>query len=110
MYISVSSIFEKQGKAEIGLKFPTSSLSPDLKTGVTFAIFNASGKVPFSKERLKICSNTGSITQYTSLITLTLILSIPGLLFDSKDNQMNVVIYSGHPVWLFVNWISKSGC
>ena len=42
----LSRIFENTGRTEIGLWLVMFSASPDLKKGVTFAIFNLLGKVP----------------------------------------------------------------
>ena len=50
-----SSILEKHGSTETGLYLLKLLLSPDLYTGVTFAIFKLSGNIQFSNDKSNIC-------------------------------------------------------
>ena len=54
--MNFSSILEKQDELEIGLYLPKSFSSSPLKIGVTLAILQSSGKIPSSKDNLKICN------------------------------------------------------
>ena len=54
LYIIRSSTLEKTGRIEVGQQFSTFSLSPFLKTRITFAILRFSGKTPSSGDALKI--------------------------------------------------------
>jgi hypothetical protein len=49
-----SNIFENEHSRDIGRKLFMSNGSPDLYTGITFAILNLSGTTPCSKDLLKI--------------------------------------------------------
>ena len=72
-----SRIFEKQkktGKTEIGLLFPKSESPPFLNEGITLAVFNSSGKVPFCNETLNIWSKDLCKLSKDFLITLKLTL------------------------------------
>ena len=57
LYIILSSIFEKHGSIHMGRWFIINEVSPDLKTGVTLAIFILSGKVPFLRDKSEIHFN-----------------------------------------------------
>ena len=62
LYIMRSSILEKQGRTDIGLKLQCSVLLlPVLNTGVTFAIFKSSKSILLSKYNLnRYCKFTQS--------------------------------------------------
>ena len=62
-----------------------SSLLPDLKIGVTLAVFSLSGNIPLFKEVLNICKIGSEITLNTCLTIEGLISSNPGLESAFKD-------------------------
>ena len=72
-----SSILEKHGNTDIGIKYPYSERSPSLKTGVTLKIFKSSGNISFSGDK----SNINFKEEYSSpnhfLTTLKPILLLP---------------------------------
>ena len=49
-----SSILEKHGNTDIGVKYPYSEQSPLLKTGVTLTIFKSSGNISLSSDTSNI--------------------------------------------------------
>ena len=71
----------------------TNDFSPDLKVGVTLAIFNLSGNIPWRRDSLKTSNKGSLISLYTSLRTLLSIRSTPGDLF--LGNVLNAVSSSG---------------
>ena len=78
---------QKQERKEIGLKLLILVGPSPLESGVTLAIFKASGKTPFSNPFLNryLRGSFNSLKQF--LITLGLILSKPGLLFVFRDKK-----------------------
>ena len=69
----LSSIFEKHGRAESGLYFPSSLLSRAFKIGVTQAILRSSRNIPVATDKLKICINGLLSRAKQVLITLMII-------------------------------------
>ena len=74
-YITLSSIFEKQGSTEIDLQFPISFTSSTLYIGVTGANLSSSGKQPFWRDSLKIAIDGYSKGPKQFLTTLKLMSS-----------------------------------
>ena len=52
--IICSSIFEKYGNTDIGVKYPYSEWSPPLKRGVTLKIFKSSANISLSGDKSNI--------------------------------------------------------
>ena len=71
--IICSSIFEKHGNNDIGVKYPYSEWSPPLKTGVNLMIFKSSGNISFSSDKSNINFKEAYSSPKHSLTTLKLI-------------------------------------
>ena len=72
-----SSVLEKHGNTDIGVKYPYSERSPPLKTGVTLTIFESSGNISFSGDKSNINFKETYISPNYFSTTLKLILLQP---------------------------------
>ena len=72
-----SSILEKHGNTDIGVKYPYSEWTPPLKTGVTLKIFMSSGNNSFSGDKSNINFKETYSSPNNFLTTLKLILLQP---------------------------------
>ena len=81
-YTSFSKSLATTEITDIGLQFPQSALFPSLKTGVTFAGFQSSGKIFLWKDTLKMLTNGPAMILVASFSNLVLNLSSPGDLLD----------------------------
>ena len=72
-----SSIVEKHGNTDIGVKYPYSEWSPPLKTGATLKIFKSSGNISFSGDKWNINFKETYSLQNHFLTTLKLTLLLP---------------------------------
>ena len=69
-----SSILEKHGNTDIGVKYPYSERTPPLKTGVTRKIFKSPGKISISGDKSNINFKETNSSPNHFLTTLKLIL------------------------------------
>ena len=70
-----SSILEKHGNSDTGVKYPYSERSPPLKTGVTLTIFESSGNISFSgdKSNLNFKETYSSPKHFSTTLKLILL-------------------------------------
>ena len=77
LYTTYSRTFDNTFKTKIGLYLSVEVLSPDLKIGVTFAIFSTVGKSPLLRQRLIKNVSRAAIYLVASLMRVVGISSSP---------------------------------
>ena len=75
-----------RSQIDLGWDFVICNKSPDLKTGLTLAIFNFDGTIPVDKEQLKIWIRTSMISGIICFNKFELIPSTPLLVLGFNDD------------------------